>query len=44
MALIWNYLNIKNATDAEIDAAGNVGWELFIWKGSDAWFKQSQLI
>ena len=44
MAVIFEYLVIKNATDSEIQAAGQNGWELFLFKGADAWFRRQQII
>ena len=41
---IFEYLVIKNASDAEIIAAGQNGWELFLFKGADAWFKRQVLL
>ena len=44
MPIIFEYLVIKTATDAEIVAAGQNGWELFLFKGADAWFRRQQII
>ena len=41
---IFEYLVIKNATDAEIVSAGQNGWELFVFKGADAWFKRLTIL
>ena len=44
MAQLFEYLVIKSASDAEIINAGSNGWELFLFKGADAWFKRMVVI
>jgi len=43
-SIIFEYLVLKNASDAEIQNAGSNGWELFLFKGSDAWFRREVII
>ena len=42
--VIFEYLVVKVATDAEIISAGQNGWELFLFKGADAWFKRQIIL
>jgi len=44
MAQAFEYLVLKTPSDAEIFAAGLLGWELITFKGSDAWFKRPTIV
>lgn len=38
MAVIFEYLVLKSASDIEVQNAGLNGWMIVLFKGSDAWF------
>lgn len=44
MAQAFEYLVIKNPSDAEVQSAGLLGWELIGFKGADAWFKRPTIV
>ena len=44
MAEAFEYLVLKNPSDAEITAAGLAGWELILVRGNDVWFKRKTII
>lgn len=39
----FEYLVLKNPSDAEVSAAGANGWILILFKGSDAWFRRETI-
>ena len=44
MAEAFEYLVLKNPSDAEITAAGLAGWEMVLTKGIDVWFKRKTIV
>ncbi len=40
MALNFEYLVIQNPSDADVQQAGSVGWELVAVAGQKFWFKR----